>query len=307
MKPLILGGAGFVGQHLAQRLESEGHTVRIYDKRVPRHGSGICADIQDVELLASYMRGHDIVYHLASNADISKSATEPTLDFIEGTQLTQKVLEAMRLSGVKRLVYFSGSGVYGEPKAARLTEDHGPLHPISPYGASKLASEAMISAYCFMFGMEARVFRPANIVGPGQTHGVGYDFLRRLKADPTKLRVLGDGNQTKSYIHIDDVLDAVGIGIESCRRGSVAFDVFNVATDDALSVCLIAEMAAFTAKATNCEISFGTSDRGWNGDVPKISLDCDRLNRIGWFPKYTSAQAMQLALTSMQNEILSQP
>jgi len=305
MKALICGGAGFVGQHLAQRLESEGHSYRIYDKVMPHQGGGVCADIQDVELLTSYMRGSDIVFHLASNADIAKAATDPTIDFIEGTQLTQKILEAMRLSGVKRLVYFSGSGVYGESATTVFREDHGPLMPISPYGASKLASEAMICAYCHMFGIEARVMRPANIVGPRQTHGVGYDFLRRLRDDPTRLRVLGDGFQTKSYVHIYDVLDAVWLLLNN--PNPPRYSVFNVATQDGITVRDIASMAVGVMGIKGCEIQFGTDDRGWNGDVPRISFDCTRLHNLGWRPTCNSAEAVMMSLVAMHQSYENLP
>jgi UDP-glucose 4-epimerase len=295
MKFFICGGSGFVGQALARRLEQERHEYRIYDKRLPGIGPGICADIQDVELLTQYMRGSDIVVHLASNADIAKSATEPTLDFIEGTQLTQKVLEAMRLSGVRRLVYFSGSGVYGEDRMANFDEDHGPLEPISPYGASKLASEAMISAYSHMFGIEAVIFRPANIVGPGQTHGVGFDFVRRLKENPARLRILGNGTQTKSYIHIGDVLDAVMLTI---KNWYAPYRVFNVASEDYISVELIAMLVA-DRMGLKPEFEFTGGDRGWNGDVPIVRFDCSRLRALGWRPTRTSAQAVTMATAAM--------
>lgn len=297
MKILLLGGSGFVGQHLNERLTKAGHTCRIYDRQLPRSGSGLCADIQDVELLTDYMKGADVVFHLASNADIAKAATDPTIDFIEGTQLTQKVLEAMRLSGVKRLVYFSGSGVYGEDRMEAFTEDHGPLLPISPYGASKLASEAMISAYCHMFGIEARVFRPANIVGPNQTHGVVLDFINRLKKDQSTLRILGDGSQTKSYIHIDDVLDAVIAVIDHSWLSK--YEVFNLATDDHISVQLIAMVVADMMGIKNCNFEYTGGDRGWNGDVPVIRLDCAKIKKTGWWAKHSSAQAITLATAAM--------
>ncbi len=302
MKCFITGGSGFVGQHLAKRLLAEGHEVLIYDRVPSVHGLCVCADIQDVELLTSYMKGHDIVFHLASNADIAASAKDPVLDFREGTQLTQKVLEAMRVSGVRRLCYFSGSGVYGESPGIHFKEDHGPLMPISPYGASKLASEALVSAYCNMFDMTAVIFRPANIVGPGQTHGVGCDFIRRLREDPTKLKVLGDGFQFKSYIHIDDVLNAViGVGM-SYLPWKIA--VFNVGSDGCMSVRSIANMATKVMGLIGVQIEYGASDRGWNGDVPKINLDCSRLAKSGWHPIYSSSEAMHQALTSCSHENL---
>ncbi len=296
MKIFIAGGAGFVGQAATRLFTELGHTVRIYDKRVPVVGSGVCADIQDVELLADYMKGYDIVFHLASNADIAISAVTPTIDFVEGTQLTQKILEAMRLSGVKRIIYFSGSGVYGEVPGANFKEDYGPLLPISPYGASKLASEALISAYVHMFGMSATIFRPANIVGAGQTHGVGYDFLKKLRKDPLSLRVLGDGTQSKSYIHINDVLGAVVMAMDESITGT-----FNIATDNFVTVKEIAETAVKVMEAKGCDVQYGSSDRGWHGDVPQIRLNCSRLRSLGWEPEHTSAEAIYISLISMKN------
>lgn len=297
MKIFICGGSGFIGQSLAPRLTDSGHEVRIYDKRVPKRGSGVCADIQDLELLTSYMAGSDVVIHLASNADISASAQDPTLDFREGTQLTQKILEAMRVTGVRKIIYFSGSGVYGEVRGATFKENHGPLLPISPYGASKLASEAMISAYVHMFGFAATIFRPANIVGGGQTHGVGYDFLRKLRDDPSRLVVLGDGSQSKSYIHVNDVVDAV---IHLMNQGLTG--TFNIATDNAVTVREIAETAVRVMGALRCEVVYGSEDRGWHGDVPSIKLNCDRLRSLGWMPEHTSAEAIYISLVTMKNE-----
>lgn len=296
MKVIICGGAGFVGQHVVRRLTAEGHECRIYDRVLPKEGPGICGDIHDLELLTQWMRGSDLVFHLASNADISRSAADPTVDFREGTELTQNVLEAMRVTGVKRLVYFSGSGVYGNVNGKIFREDHSPMLPISTYGASKLASEAMISAYCFMFGIQARVFRPANIVGPGQTHGVALDFVRRLKADPTRLRVLGDGFQKKSYIHIDDILDAIWAAI-NCEWE--AFETFNLASDDCITVREIAGIAMHLMETRDCLVQCGPEDRGWNGDVPRINLDCSKIKALGWKPQSTSAQAITNAIASM--------
>ena len=163
----------------------------------------------DLGPLTAAMDGHHVVIHLASNPDIARAATDPDIDFRQGTCLTNNVLEAMRLSGTMNILYASGSGVYGELGELEASEDHGPLIPISTYAASKLAGETLISAYCYMFELSARVFRFGNVVGPRQTHGVGFDFLRRLLSDPSKLRILGDGTQSKSYIHVHDVVEAV--------------------------------------------------------------------------------------------------
>ena len=149
------------------------------------------------------MDGHDVVIHLASNPDIARAATEPDIDFRQGTALTHNVVEAMRTTSAKRILYASGSGVYGDLGTVEASEDHGPLLPVSTYGASKLAGEALISCYAYMFGLSGCAFRFGNVVGPRQTHGVGFDFVRRLLADPRALRILGDGSQSKSYIHVD--------------------------------------------------------------------------------------------------------
>lgn len=300
MKILLCGGSGFVGQHLYRRLaDNRGHTVRIYDKVMPKEGSGFCADIHDLEGLCGAMDGSDMVFHLASNADISKSAEDPTVDFREGTELTQNVLEAMRKTRTRNLVYFSGSGVYGDYPGKEFHEEHGPLLPVSTYGASKLASEALIHAYCSMFGIHARVFRPANIVGPGQTHGVGFDFVRRLKADPTRLRVLGNGYQTKSYVHIEDVLRAIDeVWDADFFFNRSHYEVYNIASADYITVRDIAQIAC-DAMNVHPVIEYAGGDRGWNGDVPRISFDCAKLHSLGWSPQYTSAQAVYHAIHSM--------
>src|ERR1043166_1470722 len=223
MKAFVTGGAGFIGSHLLERLLGTEGTdkVVVYDNFTSgqrsylqalmsdRRLSVVEADLKEAGPLLEAMAGCDTVFHLAANPDIVKAITQPDIDFWEGTYLTQNVLEAMRQTGATRIFYTSGSGVYGEDPAVDFAESHGPCIPISTYGASKLASESLIAAYCHMFGLGARVFRFANVVGPRQTHGVGYDFIRRLKSDPTTLRILGDGTQKKSYIHVDDVLDAI--------------------------------------------------------------------------------------------------
>lgn len=219
----ISGGAGFIGSHLTRRLlaRPEVRRVVVYDNfssgredyLAPLAGDRrlaiVRSDLKDQDAVIAAMRGSEVVFHLAANPDIAKAVTQPDIDFWEGTYLAQNVLEAMRRSGARRLLYMSGSGIYGENPGVAFAEDHGPCLPISTYGASKLACEALISAYCRMFDLTARAFRFANVVGPRQTHGVGYDFVRRLKAEPTRLRILGDGSQSKSYIHVEDILEAV--------------------------------------------------------------------------------------------------
>ena len=250
----IVGGAGFIGSHITDRLLGDAVVagVTLYDNfssgrawHYEHHLSDprlrvVRCDVGNLPALTKAMAGHDVVIHLASNPEISRATTEPEIDFYQGTLLTNNVVEAMRRAGVKRLLYASGSGVYGEIGSTEAHEDLGPLIPVSTYGASKLAGEALISSYCHMFGLTARVFRFGNVVGPRQTHGVGFDFVRRLKADPLELRILGNGQQSKSYIHVYDVVAAVLCA--NTVEPSV-FRTFNVATGDYITVTDIADLA----------------------------------------------------------------
>lgn len=316
----IVGGAGFVGSHLICRLLAMAgvKTVTVYDnlssgrmENVPLGDIRVTfvnANARDIDRLRVEMAGHDTVFHLASNPDIARAVKEPTIDFEQGTVLTQNVLEAARINGVKRLIYFSGSGVYGDVRDT-LVEDYGPMEPISTYGASKLAGEAMTCAYCHMFGMVARAFRFANIVGPRQTHGVGFDFLRKLWKDPAKLTILGDGTQTKSYIHIDDVLNAVLLVCERCLADEVEaltpYAVYNVATMDTLSVAQIAQLAVSVMRIApdSVKLEYSGGDRGWKGDVPKVHFNSARIRSLGWKCQRNSVEAMRAALKAMAKEL----
>jgi len=321
MKIFISGGAGFIGSHFAHSLISDGseNQVVVYDNFSSgslAHLDGISdserlkiieGDIKNLDLLTSSMSGADLVVHFAANPDIAKAVTQPDIDFWEGTYLTQNILEAMRVNGVNDILYTSGSGVYGDDPKVAFEESYGPLFPISTYGASKLACEALISSYCHMFGMRGRGFRFANVVGPKQTHGVGYDFIRRLNANPSMLRILGDGTQSKSYIHVYDVLNAIRLVYKDMRKeGSLVFDVFNVATDDYISVTDIAVIACEVASISvnSVEFKYTGGDRGWKGDVPKVRFNVEKIKKLGWRSERTSMQAVWDSIESMKNELI---
>ena len=307
----LAGGAGFIGSHLADALlaDPEVETVTLYDNFSSgrewhyevHHGDYrlrvLRADVRDLHTLTEAICGHDIVIHLASNPDIARAISDPEIDFQQGTYLTNNVVEAMRRSGVKRLLYASGSGVYGDMGERETCEDHGPLIPISTYGASKLAGEALIASYCAMFGLTACLFRFANVVGARQTHGVGFDFVRRLIANPKRLSVLGDGKQSKSYIHVSDVVRALLHVEERCHAG---FAVFNVSTADAITVTEIAELAAECLQLDSMALlDYSGGDRGWKGDVPIVRLNSDKIRKLGWTCRYSSREAMRAALMDM--------
>jgi UDP-glucose 4-epimerase len=309
-KFIIIGGAGFIGSHFTDELLRREASVTLYDNfssgrewhyerhlRNPRFRA-IRGDVTDLAHLTHSMDGHEVVIHLASNPDIARAATEPTIDFDEGTLLTQNVVEAMRRSTPKRLLYASGSGVYGDLGEREAFEDFGPLLPASTYGASKLAGEALLCSYAAMFGLSGCAFRFGNVVGPRQTHGVGFDFVRRLLTDTSQLSILGNGTQSKSYIHVSDVVSAVLTAHEKTDR---PFQVYNVATGDYITVKEIAHMAVelLGLDPKKTILTFGTSPRGWKGDIPVVRLNTDRIQSLGWKCTRPTALALRESILSM--------
>ena len=307
---LVVGGAGFIGSHFVQELlDRKDGLVKVVDNLCSGtldHISDFHSnpnfefqqlDVENSNQLAKAMVGIDTVIHLASNPDIAKAAREPRIDFTQGTVLTESVVEAARISGVNTILYASGSGVYGDGGTSVLTEDS-PLKPISTYGASKLAGESLLASYAFMFGIKCIAFRFANVVGPKQTHGVGYDFIRRLKVDPTRLEILGDGRQSKSYIHVFDVIRAVLHAEDVIKDG---FEVFNISTPDQISVNEIATIAeeVLAIEPNSVFHSYTGGHRGWKADVPIVKLSSHKISKLGWDPIFNSHQAISASLKSM--------
>jgi UDP-glucose 4-epimerase len=255
-------------------------------------------DVLDLDALTESLAGIETVIHLASNPDIARAATEPAVDFDQGTLLTHHVVEAMRRAEVRRILYASGSGVYGDLGESEPDEDYGPMVPISTYGASKLAGEALISSYCFMFDLVGVAFRFGNVVGPRQTHGVGFDFVRRLLADPSELTILGDGTQSKSYVYVTDVVEAVLLAATTAPR---PFAVFNVATGDYITVREIADLAVATLglEPESTTFVYSGGERGWRGDVPVVRLNTDRIRALGWANTRTARQALADSMEAM--------
>lgn len=311
---VVVGGAGFIGSHFVERLISEGKTVTVVDNFCSgslQHLEPVLnnpnfniieQDVENTALLIQSFKDARVVIHLASNPDIAKAAVEPRIDFTQGTVLTESVAEAARVSGVRKILYASGSGVYGDAGETILTETS-PLHPISTYGASKLAGEALLASYTYMFEMEAMAFRFANVVGGKQTHGVGFDFLRRLMKDPGQLTILGNGLQDKSYVHVNDVVSAV---LQFEGSNISGFDVFNISNRDSITVNEIAEIV-FEVLGIDKEqvvINYTGGDRGWKADVPIVRLDPTKIELTGWRPIFGSRDAMKDAITKMHVELM---
>lgn len=314
MKVFIPGGAGFIGSHLAARFVKDGHEVKVFDnlllgKReflkdlIGKPGfQFIEADLVDLERVKKEMQGSDLVVHMAANSDISQGAARTDVDMRNGTVATYNVLEAMRVNEVRKVLFASTSAIYGEASVKPTPENYGPLFPISFYGASKLACEAMVAAFSHNCGIQAWVYRFANIVGSHATHGAIYDFVGRLLKSPKRLEVLGNGTQRKSYLHVEDCVDGMLFGFEKSRED---FQCYNLASHGVTNVRFIAEevvqqIADHTGQ--RAELIFGEGDRGWVGDVPYTYLDGSRLGALGWRARHESDQAVKLAIGEIIRE-----
>ena len=295
MRCLVTGCAGFIGSNLVDRLLAEGHEVVGYDNfstglqafleqaRQSTRFELIEADMLDEVQLRRAAAGADFVFHLAANADVRYGTQHPYKDLEQNTIATSRLLEAMRVNGVKRLMFASTGSIYGEPELFPTPEDAPFPVQTSLYGASKLAAEGLIEAYCEGFGFQAYIFRFVSILGERYTHGHVFDFYKQLRQEPGRLRVLGDGTQRKSYLYVQDCIDAVLLAIE---RAANQVNVLNLGVDH---YCMVRESIGWICEYLGLrpEISYAGGDRGWIGDNPFIFLDASRMRALGWRPKLT--------------------
>lgn len=313
LRYFVTGGAGFIGSHMVDRLLAEGSEVTVYDNLslgrtqfIENHFDNprfrfIEDDLLNFETLKSSMVDHDFVFHLAANSDVRVSNILPEVDLKQGTIATFNVLEAMRNASVRKIVFSSSSVVYGEPETIPTPERYGPLKPISLYGASKLASEGLITAYCHTFDMFSWVFRFANIVGRRGTHGVLIDFINKLKKNDRELEVLGDGKQKKSYLLVEECIDAILFVI---KNSSEKANIFNIGYNDSVEVSTIAKILTEKMGLKKVRFVYTDSDRGWAGDVPRMTLDTRKINKLGWVAKNNSEQAIKKAVEELIRENL---
>ncbi|KXA89800.1 UDP-glucose 4-epimerase [candidate division MSBL1 archaeon SCGC-AAA259B11] len=295
----VTGGAGFIGSHLVDRLVEDNEVTVVDDFSTGRRESlNPEADLIEGSLLKldleEVVEGKDIVFHMAANPEVRNKDPEAHID--QNFMTTYRLLEAMRETGVKRMVFASSSTVYGEAEIP-TTEEH-PTFPISLYGAAKLASESLISSYCHTFGFDAWVYRFANVIGPRLRHGVIYDFIKKLRKDPEELTILGNGEQRKSYIYIDDCIDALLKGLESASE----FNVFNIGTEDQVNVTRIAEIVS-GEMGLNPEFKYTGGERGWKGDVPVMLLSSEKLRELGWSPELGSEESVRKTTQNLLKEI----
>jgi UDP-glucose 4-epimerase len=306
MRILVTGGAGFIGSHLCDRLLERRDEVwcvdnlRLGRRRNIAHLEALPGfrfvklDVLDSNALMALFADacFDSVFHLAANSDIAAGTGNLRIDLELNHLTTVAVLEAMEAHDVKRIFFASSSAIFGETDAV-LHEDFGPLRPISFYGASKLAAESYISAFTHIFGGHATVLRFPNVVGERATHGVIYDFLRKLAADRSELEVLGDGNQSKPYLYVRDLIDAMLLAWDNANG---PFNVYHAAGIGSTTVREIAGIVVAAAGRSDTRIVFTGGDRGWVGDVPQFRYDTSRLQALGWDPRRHSTDAVQYAV-----------
>lgn len=321
----MTGGAGFIGSHLVDSLMTRGFRVRVVDNMSngsPRNvgcwlnhaGFELSqGDLKDPDVATKSVQGVNAVFHLSANPDVRIGELDPSIHFRENLTVTFNLLEAIRKNETaKYIVFASSSTVYGEPNVFPTPEGYGPLLPISIYGASKLGCESLISSYCHTFNLKATILRFANIVGKRATHGVIIDFIRKLSHNSSELKILGDGRQKKSYLHVTDLVNAFSIVLNNIDKNESP-QVYNVGSQDQIDVTRIAEIVCEEMSLHDVKHSLtGGVDggRGWKGDARKMLLSIDGMLGLGWKPRLGSEEAVRLACKELLNSMpghLSKP
>ncbi|RNI15802.1 SDR family NAD(P)-dependent oxidoreductase [Methanohalophilus sp. RSK] len=304
-KILVTGGAGFIGSHLVDSLMEQGNEVTVFDnlssgnlefieKYMDKPNfSFIEADLLDPKEIERACGDIDLVYHVAANPDVRLGAENTKVHFDQNILTTYNLLEAMRKNNVENIVFTSTSTVYGEAKVIPTPEDYGPLVPISLYGASKLASEALITSYCHTFDMNCWLFRFANIIGSRSNHGIIFDFIRKLKDNPESLEILGDGKQSKSYLHVTQCVEAILFVVKNAKGvDSENVNIFNIGSEDTISATEIGEAVVEEMGLADVTFNYTGGPRGWKGDVPKMRLAVEKLKNLGWKPGIDSEESV---------------
>ncbi len=295
MRAFITGGAGFIGSNLADRLLADGHEVVVFDnfstgqQQFVEHNLNrpnyqlVEGDVLEKALLASAMRDCDMVFHFQANADVRGGMKNTLIDLEQNIIGTHNVLEAMKVNDVQKIAFASSATVYGEPEQIPTPEAIAPVQT-SLYGASKYSAEALIQAYCEYFDWQSYIFRFVSFMGPRYTHGVIFDFMRKLRMDPTTLHILGDGSQRKSYLHVHDGIQAILTAVEKAKDKT---NIFNLGNTEWINVVDLADILCETLELKDVKYTFEGGARGWKGDTPFVHLDIARIRALGWEPRYS--------------------
>ena len=303
---LLLGGAGFIGSHMCDSLITNNNilcidNLSLGNKKNIEHLSQnknfkfLKLDILD-KSFENQIKNYkiDLVIHLAANSDIAISHNDPNVDVLNTLNTTIKILEFMRIKNIKEIIFASSSAIYGEHSCS-IHENIGPLFPHSHYGAAKLASEAFISSYCENYNIKSWIIRFPNVIGERCTHGVIFDFFNRIKKNPSKLRILGDGLQEKPYLYVKELIDAI---LYCYQNSNKKINFFNVGSNTCTKVNKIAEILCEELKV-NPLIEYSGGEKGWIGDIPKFEYDLSKVNALGWKCKMSSNEAVRHTIKKM--------
>lgn len=302
MKAFVTGGSGFIGSHLVDRLIHNGHEVTVYDQVRSEHldpnANFVQGNLRSGTNIAHSMAGHDMVFHFAAHADVRSGTSNPTFDLEQNLLVTSNVLESMRQADVKYIVFSSTSMVYGKQLIFPTPENCEFPIQTSFYGASKIAAEGLIGAYCHGFGMKSIILRFVPVLGERYKHGHVFDFYNKLKANPDKIQVLGNGKQAKSYIYIKDAIDAITISFVGFDE-SIPVQIYNVGRRETYSVNQSLDVICRELKV-NPVREYTGGEGGWAGDPPMILLDCNKLRALGWQPTVTIEDAILRTIRSFE-------
>jgi UDP-glucose 4-epimerase len=311
---LVTGGAGFIGSHLTEKLVAEGIETKVLDNFSTGRKENLlkCVDKENFSLFDldlgklgdrdDFLENVEVVFHMAANPEVRGGNDNPEILFEQNTVNTFNLLQRIKHSKVRRIVFASTSAVYGNVRTLPTHEGYGPLYPISHYGASKLSCEAMISSFCYNYDMDAIILRPANVIGSRFHRGLIWDLIHKLKSDKNRLEVLGDGKQSKSFIHISDMIKGI---FQSMRKEENGVDIFNMGSEDRVDIINVAKIVCKNMKLPNVEIfTTGGAENGggWMGDMKIVHLDISKLKNMGWAPKLSSLEAVDLTSQEIMDE-----
>ena len=313
---LITGGAGFIGSHLAEKLVNEGIETKVLDNFATgrKENFSECIDNQNFSFFnldlgklgkqEDYLENVEAVFHMAADPEVRTGYDKPEDSFNQNIVNTFNLLQRIKNSKVKKIVFASSSSVYGDAKVLPTKEEYGPLCPISHYGASKLACEAMVSSFCHNYNIRGIILRPANVIGSRGRHGLIWDLVHKLKNDKSRLEVLGDGKQTKSFIHISDAVKGI---LQSIKKHKDDVEIFNIGSEDSIEIINVAKVVCKNMKLPDIEIitTGGIENgRGWKGDIKSAHLDISKLKNLGWHPKLSSLEAADLTSQEIIDEVI---